>query len=42
MEHESNGDRIIIGALSTINNGLVQGLYDLQIRGREETIQTTA
>ena len=33
---------IIIGALSTVNKGLILGLEDLEIRGRVETIQTTA
>ena len=37
---------ILIGALSTVNKGLVQGLVhgleDLEIRGLMETIQTTA
>ena len=33
---------IIIGALDTVTKGLVQGLEDLEIRGRVETIQTTA
>ena len=30
------------GVLSTIGKGLVQELVDLEIRGRVETIQTTA
>ena len=33
---------IVIGSLIIVNNGLVQGLEDLEIRGRMETIQTTA
>ena len=33
---------IVIGALGTVTKGLVQGLGDLEIRGRVETIQTTA
>ena len=33
---------IVIGALGTVTKGLVQGLEDLEIRGRVETIQTTA
>ena len=32
----------VIGALSTDTIGLVQGLEDLEITGRVETIQTTA
>ena len=32
---------IVIGALGTITKGLIQGLEDLEIRGRMETIQTT-
>ena len=31
---------IVIGALSTINKRLVQGLEDLEIRGPVETIKT--
>ena len=34
--------QIIIGALGTVNKGLLKGLEDLEIRGRVETIQTTA
>ncbi len=30
---------IVIGALDTVTKGLVQGLEDLEITGREETIQ---
>ena len=33
---------IVIGALSTVTEGLVKGLEDLKIRGWVETIQTTA
>ena len=33
---------IIIGTLGTVTKGLLKGLDDLEIRGREETIQTTA
>ena len=33
--------RIVIGALGTINKGVMQGLNDLEIRWRVETIQTT-
>ena len=33
---------IVIGALGTVTKGLVQGLEDLEIRGREEIIQNTA
>ena len=33
---------IVIGALGTVTKELVQGLQDLDIRGRVETIQTTA
>ena len=32
----------VIGVLGTVTKELVQGLKDLEIRGREETIQTTA
>ena len=32
----------VIGALGKVTKGLVQGMEDLEIRGREETIQTTA
>ena len=31
----------VIGALGTATKGLLQGLEDLEIRGRVETIQTT-
>ena len=33
---------IVIGPLDTVNKGLVQGLEDMEIRGRVDTIQTTA
>ena len=33
---------VVIGALGTITKGLVQREEDLKIRGRVETIQTTA
>ena len=33
---------IVIGALGVVTKGLVQGLRELEIRGRVETIQTTA
>ena len=33
---------IEISALGTVTKGLVQGLEDLEIRGRVEAIQTTA
>ena len=33
---------IIIAALGTVTKGLTKGLEDLEIRGRVETIQTTA
>ena len=33
---------IAIGALGTVNKLLIPGLEELKIRGREETIQTTA
>ena len=33
---------IVTGALSTVTKGLIKGLEDLEIRGQEETIQTTA
>ena len=35
------GISIIISALGTLHKGLVQGLEDLQMKGRVETIQTT-
>ena len=33
---------VVVGALGTIPKGLVHGLEDLEIRGKVETIQTTA
>ena len=33
---------IVIGTLSTVTKGLVQGLEDLEITGWAETVQTTA
>ena len=33
---------IVIGALGTVTEGLIQGLEDLKIKGQVETIQTTA
>ena len=33
---------IVIGAVDAVPKGLVLGLEDLEIRGRVETIQTTA
>ena len=33
---------IVIGGLGTVTKGLVTGLEDLEIRGQEETIQSTA
>ena len=32
---------MVIGNLGTVTKGLVQGLADLEIRGRVETVQTT-
>ena len=32
---------IVIGAFSTVTEGLIMGLEDLEIRGRVETIQNT-
>ena len=32
---------IVISALGTVTKGLSKGLEDVEIRGREETIQTT-
>ena len=32
----------VIGALGTSTKGLVQGLEDLEIKGRVETVKTTA
>ena len=33
--------QIVIGALSTVTKGLIQGLEDLKITGRVKTIPTT-
>ena len=33
---------VVIGANGTVTKELVQGLEDLEIRGRVETVQTTA
>ena len=33
---------IVIGALGTVTKGLIQGLEDLEIAGRMETVQSTA
>ena len=33
---------ILIGALCTVTKGLIQGLEDMEIRGRVKTIKTTA
>ena len=33
---------IVSGAFGTVTKGLLKGLEDLEIRGRAETIQTTA
>ena len=33
---------IVIGALGTVTKGLLNGLEDLEVGGRVETIQTTA
>ena len=33
---------VVIGALGTVTKGLIKGLEDMEIRGRVETIQTTA
>ena len=33
---------IVISAFGTVTKGLVQGLEDLELTGRVETIQTTA
>ena len=33
---------IVIGAFGTVTKGLLNGLEDLKVGGREETIQTTA
>ena len=33
---------IVIGAFSTVTNGLLKGMEDLEVGGQVETIQTTA
>ena len=33
---------VVIGAIGTVTEGLEQGLEDVEIRGREENIQSTA
>ncbi len=33
---------IVIGAFDTVTKGLLKGLDDMEVGGREETIQTTA
>ena len=42
MGHESDGDTSCNCALGTATKGLMNGLWDKKIRGRVETIQTTA
>ena len=42
VEHESDVNTNVIGALGTVTKGLIKGLEDLEIKGRVETIQTTA
>ena len=32
----------VVGALGTVTNGLIQGVKDLEIRGRVKTTQITA
>ena len=41
MEQERNCDTIVISGLGTVTKGLVKGLEEIEIRSREETIQTT-
>ena len=41
VEHESDGDTNCNWSLGTVPKGLIQGLEDLEIRGRLETIQNT-
>ena len=38
VEHKNDGDNNCLGA---ITKGLVQGLEDLEVRGRVETIETS-
>ena len=42
MEHESDHLPSVTGVLGTINEGLLQGLEDVEITRRVEIIQTTA
>ena len=42
MEHEIDGNSVVIGARGTISKGLVKELEDLEISGQVETIKTTA
>ena len=42
VKHESDEMPMIIRAHGTVTKGLAQGVEDLEIRGRVETIQTTA
>ena len=42
MEHEMTFIPTIIGTLDTFTKELIKGLEDLEIKGRVETIQTTA
>ena len=41
MDHESDGDTNIICARGTVTKELVEGLEDMEIKGRVETIQAT-
>ena len=41
MENKVTVIPIVSGAIGTVTKGLVQGLEDLEISGRVETIQTT-
>ena len=42
MEHEMTVIPIVIAVLGTVTKVLIQGLEDLEMGGRIETIQTTA
>ena len=42
IEHKLTVIPIVIGALGTVTQGLVQRMKDLEISGRVETMQTTA
>ena len=42
MEHAGDNYTNLIGAIGTVTKGLLKGLEDLDVGGREETIQTTA